>query len=102
MSSIPVGNVLNSIGRVSITVNLVVLGVMLLMTVAFVVMAVVDIARPRQPGDPARQSSWLQVVMFVTSALGLFAVMWLLYTSLTSKSSLARRVRQASGVSLLL
>lgn len=97
------GNVFNTLGKVSLTVNLVFVGLMLASLVAMAAWTPVHYVRsrddpvPARLGDTARQLAGTLVAVAVVGLLW-----WAMYSSLRSQSGFARRLRQFFGVTLIL
>ncbi len=97
------GNVFNAIGKLSLTVNLIGLGLVFLTLLVAVLWAPIDYVRRRDDPAPTPIGTTLKSVAALVSSMAVIGLIgWLMLKGLTSKSPLARRFRQFSGVTLLL
>lgn len=97
------GNVFNTLGKWSLTLNLIGLGLLFAVLFAALVWAPIDYAmRRNDPTEPATLGSTLKMVALLVSSMGAVALFaWLMYKSMKSTSTFGRRFRQFQGVSFL-
>lgn len=97
------GNVFNTLGTWSLTINLIGLGVTFVMLLVAALWAFVDYARRRDDPVPTPFSETLKLVATLVGSMAMVGLMgWLGLKGMKSKSAFGRRFRQFSGVSLLL
>ena len=96
------GNVLNTLGRWSLTMNLVWLGLVFLFLFAMAVKVLVEQALNRDEPGVTFASTLKMAGMLVGSMAMVALVAWLMFKGLRSTSTTGRRFRQLQGVTMLL
>ena len=96
------GNVFNTLGRWSLTGNLIMLGLVFVALFVLAVGMLVEQALRRDEPGVSFASTLKMAGMLVGSMAMVALVAWLMFKGLRSTSTAGRRFRQFSGVTMLL